>query len=163
MQYARENAEKMTIRSPTDGLAVLNSIWKSSQMGEVQEGDEVRPGVSFMQVVNPAAMRDPRFDHTVILMLRHDRDGAFGIVINRPTGERPLADLLAAVGDKNAGDKNAQGSGNSSGNSSGNASGSVRRNQFRNASASSGGKKFTGTLCFAGWLCCQTRNPASQF
>lgn len=57
MQYARENAEKMTIRSPTDGLAVLNSIWKSSQMGEVQEGDEVRPGVSFMQVVNPAAMR----------------------------------------------------------------------------------------------------------
>jgi putative transcriptional regulator len=40
------------------------------------------------------AMRDPRFDHAVILMVRHDRDGAMGIVINRPLGERPLADLL---------------------------------------------------------------------
>jgi putative transcriptional regulator len=40
------------------------------------------------------AMRDSRFDHTVILMLRHDQDGAFGIVINRPLGQRPLADLL---------------------------------------------------------------------
>jgi putative transcriptional regulator len=48
------------------------------------------------------AMRDPRFDHTVILMLRHTKEGAFGIVINRPEGERPLADLLAAVGDKDA-------------------------------------------------------------
>jgi putative transcriptional regulator len=66
-------------------------------------------------LVATPSMRDPRFDHTVILMLRHDRDGAFGIVINRPTGERPLAELLAAGGDK--GDKNAQGS---------NASGSVR-------------------------------------
>ncbi len=57
MDYARQNAGKMTIHSPTDGLAVLNSIWKSTQMGEVQEGDEVRPGVAFMQVVNPQAMR----------------------------------------------------------------------------------------------------------
>ena len=48
------------------------------------------------------ANRDPRFDHTVILMLRHDRDGAFGIVINRPAGEQPLSDLLAAIGDKGA-------------------------------------------------------------
>jgi putative transcriptional regulator len=48
------------------------------------------------------AMRDPRFDHTVILMLRHTKEGAFGIVINRPQGERPLAELLAAVGDKDA-------------------------------------------------------------
>jgi putative transcriptional regulator len=53
-------------------------------------------------LVATPAMRDPRFDHTVILMLRHDRDGAFGIVINRPAGERPLSDLLAAIGDKAA-------------------------------------------------------------
>jgi putative transcriptional regulator len=42
------------------------------------------------------AMRDTRFDHAVILMLRHDQDGAFGIVINRPLGQRPMADLLGA-------------------------------------------------------------------
>jgi putative transcriptional regulator len=42
------------------------------------------------------AMRDTGFDHAVILMLRHDQDGAFGIVINRPLGQRPMADLLGA-------------------------------------------------------------------
>jgi putative transcriptional regulator len=51
-------------------------------------------------LVATPAMRDPRFDHTVILMLRHERGGAFGIVINRPMGERPLADLLGALGQK---------------------------------------------------------------
>jgi putative transcriptional regulator len=48
------------------------------------------------------AMRDPRFDRAVILMVWHDGDGAFGIVINRPLGEMRLADLLAAFGKKEA-------------------------------------------------------------
>jgi putative transcriptional regulator len=43
-------------------------------------------------------MQDPRFDHAVILMVQHDRNGALGIVINRPLGEKPLADILAAFG-----------------------------------------------------------------
>jgi putative transcriptional regulator len=47
-------------------------------------------------------MRDPRFDHAVILVVRHDRDGALGIVINMPAGERSLAELLAAIGEKQA-------------------------------------------------------------
>jgi len=47
-------------------------------------------------------MRDPRFDHTVILMVRHDRSGALGIVINLPREERPLASLLALLGEKDA-------------------------------------------------------------
>jgi putative transcriptional regulator len=29
-------------------------------------------------------------------MVRHDKDGALGIVINRPVGERPLTDILGA-------------------------------------------------------------------
>src|SRR5262249_41090943 len=45
-------------------------------------------------------MGDPRFAHTVILMVRHDRNGALGIVINRPIGERPLAGILEALGEK---------------------------------------------------------------
>jgi putative transcriptional regulator len=48
------------------------------------------------------SMGDPRFARTVILMVRHDTDGAFGIVINRPIAERPLAELLAMLGDKDA-------------------------------------------------------------
>jgi putative transcriptional regulator len=46
---------------------------------------------------------DPRFAHTVILMVRHDNEGAFGIVINRPVGERSIATLLEATGDNNPG------------------------------------------------------------
>lgn len=44
------------------------------------------------------AMRDPRFERAVILMVRHDGDGAMGLVINRPVGEKPLAELLAVLG-----------------------------------------------------------------
>jgi putative transcriptional regulator len=46
------------------------------------------------------AMRDTRFDRAVILMVRHDGDGAMGIVINRPLGEKPLTEILAALGVK---------------------------------------------------------------
>src|SRR5205823_14284749 len=45
-------------------------------------------------------MTDPRFDRAVVLMVRHGRDGAFGIVINRPLGERSLASLLDMLGEK---------------------------------------------------------------
>ena len=45
-------------------------------------------------------MEDPRFAHTVILVVKHDRNGAFGIVINRPVEERPYSELLKALGDK---------------------------------------------------------------
>jgi putative transcriptional regulator len=48
-------------------------------------------------------MRDPRFDHAVILVVRHDGDGALGVVINLPAGERPLSALLAAIGEKGDG------------------------------------------------------------
>jgi putative transcriptional regulator len=43
---------------------------------------------------------DPRFRRTVILIVRHGKDGALGIAINRPAGERPLASLLEPRGDK---------------------------------------------------------------
>jgi putative transcriptional regulator len=49
------------------------------------------------------SIQDPRFSHTVILLLRHDKDGAFGIVINRPLGDKSIASLLAAAGDDDSG------------------------------------------------------------
>jgi len=42
-------------------------------------------------------MRDP-FDHAVILIAQHSRDGALGIVINHPLATRPIASLLDALG-----------------------------------------------------------------
>src|ERR1700681_3836240 len=44
------------------------------------------------------SMGDPRFDHTVILLVRHSAGGALGLVINRPIGEQPIASLLEMVG-----------------------------------------------------------------
>jgi HlyD family secretion protein len=57
MEHAQRNTEKMAVKAPIAGLVVRNSIWKGGQMGEVQEGDEVRAGVPFMQVVNPSKMQ----------------------------------------------------------------------------------------------------------
>ncbi|MGA3088130.1 MAG: efflux RND transporter periplasmic adaptor subunit [Terriglobales bacterium] len=57
MQHAQANSELMQIHSPIDGVVVLTTIWKQGRMGEVQEGDQVRPGVSFMQVVDPSRMQ----------------------------------------------------------------------------------------------------------
>ena len=53
-------------------------------------------------LVAAARMQDPRFAHSVIVLLRHDKTGAFGIIINRPLGERRFADLLASAGGRGA-------------------------------------------------------------
>jgi putative transcriptional regulator len=42
---------------------------------------------------------DPRFEHTVVLLVRHKLSGALGIIINRPLGERPLAMLMDMIGE----------------------------------------------------------------
>jgi putative transcriptional regulator len=45
-------------------------------------------------------MGDPRFAETVLVMVRHSRDGALAIVVNRPAGEQPVARVLEALGEK---------------------------------------------------------------
>jgi putative transcriptional regulator len=57
-----------------------------------------QPSLRGQFLIATSAMRDPRFERAVILMVRHDGDGAMGIVINRPLGEKPLTELLAAFG-----------------------------------------------------------------
>lgn len=57
VQWAQGNTEKMVIHSPVDGVAVINSMWKSGSLSDVQEGDEVRPGFAFLQVVDPHRMQ----------------------------------------------------------------------------------------------------------
>jgi HlyD family secretion protein len=56
MLHSQANSALMQIHAPIDGIVVFNTIWKQGNMGEVQEGDQVRPGVPFMQVVDPAIM-----------------------------------------------------------------------------------------------------------
>jgi len=56
MLHAKHNEEEMVLRSPTEGVVVLNTTWKGNGMGEVQEGDQVWGGMPFMQVVDPTRM-----------------------------------------------------------------------------------------------------------
>src|SRR5215468_8205833 len=63
-------------------------------------GAETRASLAGQFLVASPSMGDPRFDRAVILMVRHRPDGALGIVINKPLGERPLANLLEVFGEK---------------------------------------------------------------
>src|SRR6266404_4019699 len=56
MRYAQGNAAKMVVHSPMPGVVVYNTIWLGGRMGTVQQGDQVRPGVPFLQVVDPSQM-----------------------------------------------------------------------------------------------------------
>ena len=55
--HAQQNATKMRIVAPLDGLVVLKTTWKNGSFGEVQEGEDTRPGVPIMEVVDSTAMR----------------------------------------------------------------------------------------------------------
>lgn len=57
MKWSQSNTEKMLVHASNDGVAVINSMWKGGTMSDVQEGDEVRAGFPFMQVVNPGRMQ----------------------------------------------------------------------------------------------------------
>jgi putative transcriptional regulator len=83
------------------GFAAL-ALWVALLAPDRSQSAETKPRASLagQLLIATPAMRDPRFDHAVILMLRHDQDGAFGIVINRPLGQRAMADLLQAPGAK---------------------------------------------------------------
>jgi putative transcriptional regulator len=44
------------------------------------------------------ALRDPRFARTVIYLVRHDAEGAFGLVVNLPIAEVPFERALRPLG-----------------------------------------------------------------
>ena len=56
-RQAAGNADRMAIRAPIGGMAVVKTIWKGNGMADVQEGEEVRAGVPVVDIVNPKAMR----------------------------------------------------------------------------------------------------------
>ena len=55
------------------------------------------PSLAGRLLIASPQMRDP-FDHAVILLAQHGRDGALGVVINHPIDSRPIATVLQALG-----------------------------------------------------------------
>jgi multidrug efflux pump subunit AcrA (membrane-fusion protein) len=56
MLKAEDNARKMQVLSPLDGLIVPKQVYKGGQMGAVQEGEQVRPGMPMIDVVDASSM-----------------------------------------------------------------------------------------------------------
>ncbi|HVH85948.1 MAG TPA: efflux RND transporter periplasmic adaptor subunit [Terriglobales bacterium] len=99
MEYARKNTGRLEIHTPIDGIVVLNSIWKGGQMGEVEEGDEVRAGVPFMQIVNPGAMQvRARVNQADVSMLHLGQPVRIGLDAYPDLSFNGKVDRIAAIG-----------------------------------------------------------------
>ena len=51
------------------------------------------------------SLQGSSFEHAVILVAQHNKEGALGIVINHPLDQRPIASLIQALGGKSSGVK----------------------------------------------------------
>jgi putative transcriptional regulator len=88
-------------RHPISALAALlaSALYLGAALPTAAQTPTPASLAGQLLVASPS-MGDPRFARTVIVMVRHDKDGAFGIIVNRPIGERPLAGLLEMLGEK---------------------------------------------------------------
>lgn len=53
---AEANAERMLVRAPMDGITVMSQTFRSGEMGQIQQGDNVHAGMIFMRIVDPDSM-----------------------------------------------------------------------------------------------------------
>lgn len=56
LDRATMNVNRMIVRAPMDGIVVMQSIWRGGDFGQVQQGDQIWPGMTFMQIVDPSSM-----------------------------------------------------------------------------------------------------------
>ncbi|MEO7650746.1 MAG: HlyD family efflux transporter periplasmic adaptor subunit [Bryobacteraceae bacterium] len=56
LQKAQQNVDRMIMKSPMDGIAVMQSIRRGMEMAQVSQGDQVASGQMFMQIVDPSSM-----------------------------------------------------------------------------------------------------------
>jgi putative transcriptional regulator len=102
---AREGVRWLVIpnwlRRPTWQLALLALLAALSAAALAKtEGAPEEVSLAGRLLIASAENGDPRFNRTVILLVRHNRHGALGLIINRPVEEQPLATLLKATGQK---------------------------------------------------------------
>lgn len=56
LQRAENNVQRMTVKSPMDGIVVMASIVRNGEFGQVREGDQVNAGQPFVTIVDPRSM-----------------------------------------------------------------------------------------------------------
>jgi putative transcriptional regulator len=83
---------------------ILAALFAAAMLiGAAPSGSVSSASLAGQLLIAAPTMGDPRFVHTVILLLRQDDTGAFGIVLNHPIEQRSVASLLAAAGDHTPG------------------------------------------------------------
>ena len=101
--------EEVTLRTYgrlTDWRNVLLSIFLAWSLPLVAtNAAEESDYLTGQLLVATPEMRDPRFVETVIYMVKHSAEGAFGLVINRPLAKGPVEDLLKGFGIDSSGAK----------------------------------------------------------
>src|SRR5687767_10305750 len=58
LEYRRSetNIERMVIRAPIDGMVVMQPMIRGGELDQIKVGDQLYPGQSFMQIVDPRDM-----------------------------------------------------------------------------------------------------------
>ncbi len=88
----------LSIRSKA--LVLLAGVLLASALPARSKTEAPRDTASLVGqlLVATPEMNEPNFYRAVILMVQHGKDGALGIIINRPVGEIGIAELLQAIG-----------------------------------------------------------------
>ena len=84
-------------------LGLLLSPVLASGALKQEPAQEQTSSLAGQLLIAAPSLADPNFHHTVILMVRHNKDGALGIVINRPVEGATLLGLLKDLGQDTSG------------------------------------------------------------
>ncbi|MFQ5785259.1 MAG: YqgE/AlgH family protein [Alphaproteobacteria bacterium] len=95
MGGASNGAPSRALRTVVAALVLAASL-ACADVGGAQTLSEPESLAGRLLVALPE-MPDPRFAETVIYLVEHDSTGAMGLVINRPMGTLPLAELLKGL------------------------------------------------------------------
>ncbi len=57
VERQRNNANRLSLRAPIDGMVALQNVWRSGSMGHAEEGDQLWGGGALMQLFDPSAMQ----------------------------------------------------------------------------------------------------------
>ncbi len=56
LDRAKNNAGKLVLQAPIDGMVALENIWRGGSMGPAQEGDQLWAGQPLMKIFDPSEM-----------------------------------------------------------------------------------------------------------
>ncbi|PWU12774.1 MAG: hypothetical protein C5B51_00140 [Terriglobia bacterium] len=56
LERSQANIERMSMKTPIDGIAVLQTLFRQGQMAQVRVGDQVNAGQTFLSIVDPSSM-----------------------------------------------------------------------------------------------------------